>query len=61
MKNKSTFEPSASELNDLKDPTGQDLMHVDGRDWPTSTKNAQKSIQLLSAASINDGKYVHFG
>jgi hypothetical protein len=36
-------------------------MHVDGSDWPTSTNNAQKSRQLPSAISINDGKYVHFG
>lgn len=41
--------------------TGQELMHVDGSDWPTSTNNAQKSRQLPSAVSINDGKYVHFG
>jgi hypothetical protein len=37
-------------------------MHdVDGSDWPNSTNNAQKSRQLPSAVSINDGKYVHFG
>jgi hypothetical protein len=41
--------------------TGQELMHVNGSDWSTSTNNAQKSRQLPSAVSINDGKYVHFG
>ena len=41
--------------------TGKELMHIDGNDWHTVSREIPISRKLPSPGHINDGKYVHFG